>query len=196
MTEETVDFNGFSIRERSFVEEYLVDFNGTQAAIRAGYSARTAGSIASELLKRPKIADALETAKANRLARTQYAADKVLAEMSTLAHSSVEHYAVSIEGAVTLAEGAPPDAMRAVKKVKRKTRILKDGTVEHDVELELWDKPTPLKLMGRHVGLFPDRVEVTGANGAPLQAMTEADLAQRAAELAAQAARLAAGGTD
>jgi len=49
-------------KERTFVEEYLVDLNGTQAAIRAGYSARSAAVIAHENLRKPKIALALDRA--------------------------------------------------------------------------------------------------------------------------------------
>lgn len=180
-------------RFRFFVEEYLVDFNGTQAAIRAGYSAATATSIGSELLARPDISDAVETAKAVRIARTRYGADKVIAEMSVLAHSDITHYAIDDRGEVTLAPGAPPDAMKAVQSIKKKIRHGKDGEIEYDVELRLWDKPTPLKLMGRHVGLFPDRVEVTGKDGAELRAMSTGELAAEAARLAAEAARLAEG---
>jgi hypothetical protein len=62
-----------------------------------------------------------------------------------------------------------------------------DGGVEHDVEVELWDKPNALKLMGRHVGLFPDKVEVTGKDGEPLAGFTLEQLSTRAAELALEA---------
>jgi len=71
--------------------------------------------------------------------------------------------------ALELAEGAPEDAMAAVQSIKRKTRVDKDGSVTFDVELRLWDKPAPLKLTGRHVGLYPDRVEVVGKDGGPIQ---------------------------
>ena len=67
-----------STKQRRFVEEYLVDLNGTQAAIRAGYSPRTARQIASENLSKPDIADAIAEAQAARSQRTQITADRVL----------------------------------------------------------------------------------------------------------------------
>jgi phage terminase small subunit len=61
-----------------FVQEYVVDFNGKQAAIRAGYSEKSAASIASENLTKPNVAAAIEAAMQERLARTQVDADYVL----------------------------------------------------------------------------------------------------------------------
>ena len=186
-------------RQRAFVAEYVQDFNATQAAIRVGYSSATAGSIAGQLLQTPKIREAIDTASAVRTARTDFKGDKVVAEMSALAHSDLSHYVIDDLGNVTLADGAPPDAMKAVQSIKKKIKTtVKDGasTTEYDVELRLWDKPTPLKLMGRHVGLFPDKVEVTGPGGGALQVqgMTDEEIAKRAVELATQAAAIAKGG--
>ena len=63
--------------------------------------------------------------------------------------------------------------MAAIQSVKRRKTVKEDRdgnvTITYDVELRLWDKPAPLKLMGRHVGLFPDRVEHVGPNGGPIQ---------------------------
>ena len=61
-----------------FVQEYIIDFNGAQAAIRAGYSEKSAASIASENLTKPNVAAAIEAAMQERLARTQVDADYVL----------------------------------------------------------------------------------------------------------------------
>lgn len=183
-------------RQMRFVEEYVKDLNGGAAAIRAGYSSHTASSIASEYLARPEIAQWVERAKAIRLSRTHYEADTVLQEMATLAHSDVSHYALDENDQVILAPGAPSDAMKAIKKIKRKikrfdSRNGNPGWTEVDVEIELWDKPGPLKLMGRHVGIFPDRVEVTGKDGAPLSSLTDQELAERAAKIAALARGMA-----
>lgn len=158
-------------RQRAFVAEYLIDLNGTQAALRAGYSATSAAETASELLRDPKVADAVAVGKAQRLSRVNMTADTVLHEMSILAKSSIEHYIVDDEGQVQLVAGAPDGAMGAIQSVKRKTILHydDDGNVNnrtYDVEIRLWDKPGSLKLMGKHAGLnFSDRVEVTGKDG-------------------------------
>lgn len=160
-------------REERFVHEYVVDLNATQAAIRAGYSPRYN---ANRLMEKERITFAIERLKAQRLSRTGVDQDSVLHEMSLLAQSDISHYFVDDDGNLALAEGAPEGAMRAVQSVKKRitSRRDKDGatTVTRDIELKLWDKPTPLKLMGRHVGLFPDRVEHTGKGGGPIEAVT------------------------
>lgn len=161
-------------RQQAFVEEYIIDFNATQAAIRAGYAPASADVQGSQLLAKPHIAAAVERAKAQRLSRTQMTADTVLHEMSLLANSNLSHYIIDDKGNVQLAEGAPEGAMRAIQSIKKKTtQRFNDKTGElvttYDVELRLWDKPTPLKLMGRHVGIFHDRTEVTGKNGGPIE---------------------------
>ena len=159
-------------RERRFVEEYLVDLSTPKAAVRAGYAASTAEHW--PFLSQPHIRAAVDQALAERTARTNVTADRVLSETSLLAMSRMDHYYIDDEGQVSLAEGAPPDAMAAVQSIKRKVRVLygKDGEEigkEYECELRLWDKPQPLKLLGRHVGLFADRLEVTGAGGGPIQ---------------------------
>lgn len=68
-------------KQRLFVDEYLIDLNATQAAIRAGYSKKTAGQIGDENLKKPQIANAIQEAQAKRSERVQVDADYVLARL-------------------------------------------------------------------------------------------------------------------
>lgn len=164
-------------RQRAFVAEYLRDLNGTQAAIRAGYSAATAGEISSRLLTDARIANAVARGKEHRLAAVNVSAETILAEMNALASSDVDHYVITDDGRVALAPGAPPNAMKAIQSIKRKTRIETRGKGEdavevrhYDVELRLWDKPGSLKLMGKHAGVKAcyDRLEVSGPDGGPI----------------------------
>jgi len=71
-------------RQLRFVEEYLVDLNATQAAIRAGYSARTAAVIGNEILKKPYIQSAIQIAQLARSERTQITVDKVLEDIELI----------------------------------------------------------------------------------------------------------------
>lgn len=165
-------------RQAAFVAEYLIDLNGTQAAIRAGYAATSAAETASELLRLSKVEEAVSRGQAQREQRINIKQDDVLHEMSLLAMSRIDHYMMTDEGQVALAEGAPDGAMAAVQSIKRKTKIFRDREGnethrEYDVELRLWDKPNPLKLTGRHVGLYPNKVEVTGKDGAPIETITQ-----------------------
>ncbi len=156
-------------RQQAFVREYTVDGNATQAYIRAGYSPATAGVAAHQLLDNPKIAEAVAKAQADRAHRVNVTADGVLAEMSLLANSSHEHYVVDDDGQVRPAPGAPDGCMRAIQSIKRKTTVRPDGTRTYDVEVRLWDKPNPLRLMGKQIGLFPEKVALTGPDGGPIE---------------------------
>lgn len=175
-------------RQRAFVAEYLIDLNATQAYIRAGYAPADAGVAGHQLLNNPKIAAEVEQGKAQRLSRVNMTADTVLEEMAALAKSSLDHYDIDDRGNVVLTDGAPRNAMAAVQSVKKKIRHDKDGGVTYEVELRLWDKPGPLKLMGKHAGVraFSDRVEHTGKDGAPIEfaQLTTEELLARHRELA------------
>lgn len=165
----------FTPKERAFALDYPTDQNATQTAIRVGYSAATAGPAGSEVLARPHVRLAVDTLLAQRAARIGMTQETVLHEMAALSHSSHDHYLVDpLTGQVTLAEGAPLNAMAAIRSVKRKMKVTREketGNVvtEIEVELTLWDKPNALKLMGKHVGLFPDRTEHTGKDGGPIE---------------------------
>ncbi|HCW1044286.1 TPA: terminase small subunit [Pseudomonas aeruginosa] len=65
-------------KQRLFVDEYLIDLNATQAAIRAGYSTRRATEIGYQLLQRPEVAQAIQAAMAERSKRTEVSADYVV----------------------------------------------------------------------------------------------------------------------
>ena len=65
-------------KQQRFVDEYLIDLNATQAAIRAGYSAKTAAVIGNENLIKPYIADAIAKAQAERSERTEISQDYVI----------------------------------------------------------------------------------------------------------------------
>jgi len=161
------------------VREYLLDLNGAAAAIRAGYSPNTASSIASEVLALPKVAAAVERGKAQRAERLNITQDKVLADMTLLAESDVNHFEADENGVVRPTPGAPDGCTKAIKSIKRRFKTTISGKAGEevvvktcDVEIQLWDKPGTLKLVGKHVGLFPDKVEHSGPNGGPI-AVTE-----------------------
>lgn len=185
MTDELLDNTSLASqcneRERVFASEYIIDLNGVQAVLRSGCfnvsSYESAGVAATRLMGKDRVQALIEVLKAQRLSRVNLTQDSVLHEMSLLSNSSVNHYVIDDNGQVQLTEGAPEGAMRAIQSIKRKKTIreTKDGEIfiTYDVELKLWDKPTPLKLMGNHVGLFPNKVELTGKNGAPVEVVTK-----------------------
>lgn len=74
----------FTAKQEAFVREYLIDLNATQAAIRAGYSAKTAGWIGPQLLAKTHIAEAVAKASEDRAKRTEITADKVLTDVEAI----------------------------------------------------------------------------------------------------------------
>lgn len=110
-----------------FVDEYLVDLNATQAAIRAGYSPKTATVQGSRLLTYANVAEAIAIAKLERANRVQVEADEVLAELLTIIRSDVRDYVPGPDGELLLREGAPDSAWRAVAAVKHSFRTIYGG---------------------------------------------------------------------
>jgi phage terminase small subunit len=76
-------------KQSRFVAEYLIDLNATQAAIRAGYSERTAYSIGPENLKKPEIAAAIAEGQAKRAGIVEITAEKVLRDLESARHNAM-----------------------------------------------------------------------------------------------------------
>ena len=81
-----------SEKQQRFVAEYTVDFNATAAAIRAGYSEKTAAQMGYKLLKTQEIQEAVQQEFANRQDRTHITGDQVVAELAKIALSRVDDY--------------------------------------------------------------------------------------------------------
>lgn len=148
-------------QEQLFVAHLLADplMRQSQAAINAGYSRKRAKAAGSELMAKPGVKAAVEAAIAKRAAKIEVTAERVLREVDTVALSSIDHYEIDWERQrLTLAEGAPPDAMRAVASVKFKA-VRRPGSPVEDVscEIRLWGKPETLRLAMQHRGMLIER---------------------------------------
>ena len=93
-------------RQARFVEEYLVDLNATQAARRAGYSAKRCDVIGYENLLKPDVRGAIEAAQRERSARTGITADRVVREIAKLALSNLTDVMTWDESGATLIPSA------------------------------------------------------------------------------------------
>ena len=79
-------------KQRRFVEEYLIDLNATQAAIRAGYSAKTAHSIGEENLRKPEIKSAIDAGLAQKQEKSERKASDVLKDIQELGKRAIEAF--------------------------------------------------------------------------------------------------------
>lgn len=144
-------------KQKRFAEEYLIDLNATQAAIRAGYSPNTARDIGCENLAKPNIRACIDKEIAERSKRTGINQDRVIRELARLAFVNANDV-IDMEEA-TLKDGATEDDTAAIASVKVKTIPTKEGEgIER--EIKLTDKLKALELLGKHLGMFKDKVEI------------------------------------
>ncbi len=143
-----------SEKQQAFVDEYMFDLNATQAAIRAGYSPKTANSCASRLLSKANIQDAIAVKCAERARRAGINADRTLMELGRLAFYSPADVIDMDTGELI---NHNRDELRIITKVKVKTttRTSKDGCEETTTEREYQfaDKLKALDLIMRHLGV-------------------------------------------
>lgn len=119
------DARGLTAKQARFVQEYLVDLNATQAAIRAGYSEKTAYSQGHDLLKKPEITVALDDARRSLSKRVEV------------------------------------DQEWVIKRLKLEAERETEGA-SHAARVSALEK------LGKHLGMFVERQEVTGRDGAPI----------------------------
>ena len=147
-------------KQQRFVEEYLIDLNATQAAIRAGYSEKTAKSVGHENLTKPDIAKAIQEAQNKRTEQTQIDSAYVLKRLVEIDQMDVLDIMVD-DGNVKPLRDWPKIWRQYISNIE--TISMDDG--EGWLKKIKWpDKVKNLELIGKHVsvGAFKDRVEHSG----------------------------------
>lgn len=136
---------GLTPKQRAFVAEYLVDLNGAAAARRAGYSAKNADNIASELLGKTQVREALAAAMEERSKRVEIDADYVLTNLLEIVERCMQRAPVMHRG-----KQVEDEEGRGVWCFDGKNAI------------------KALELLGKHKGMWIEKQELTGADGGPL----------------------------
>ncbi len=140
-------------KQKRFVEEYLIDLNATQAAIRAGYSTDTAGSIGAENLKKPEIKNRIDKAMAERSKRTGINQDRVLQELARIGFAKITD--VVDPDTAKIKTDASEDDLACIQSIK-----IKPNEFGTEREVKLYDKKSALVDLGKHLGMFKDRLEL------------------------------------
>lgn len=145
-------------KQERFVAEYLIDLNATQAAIRAGYSVRTAEKIGSENLYKPEIAAEIAAAKEKRGARTNITADRVLTEIARLAFFDPRKL-LRDDGEPIPIQELDDDTAAAIAGMETATeraRGAKDDEsgVTYIRKYKIADKNSALEKLAKHLGLY------------------------------------------
>lgn len=182
-----------TLRQQRFCDEYLIDLNATQAAIRAGYSEKRASEQAYQLLQKTTVQDYIRKKKMERIERTEIAQDMVLRELALIAFSNAADYAAVIEkDAMAEVDGqmiqlfdseGNPVKYRTVEPVltenltesqKRALSVIKKG--RDGFEVKPYDKVRALELIGKHIGMFEEKVAVSGEGNNPMAGLTTEEL--------------------
>lgn len=145
-------------KQQLFVDEYLIDLNATQAYIRAGYkNYESAGVEANKTLNNPKVRAAVDEALAERSRRTGINQDRVIQELAKIALVNVADV-IDVDSATVLPDAKPED-LACIQSVKVK-RTTKGKSVIEEREVRFYDKKGSLELLGRHLGMFKDKLEL------------------------------------
>lgn len=162
-------------KQIAFVNEYLVDCNATQAAIRAGYSEKTAYAIGWENLRKPEIIEAIRA--------KSMGAEEVLLSLTDIARGNIADLMALTPGGFTFElmikdqDGnlKPNPKLKLVRKIKQKvTTILgkKEDDEDREIietELELYNAQDALVTLGKFHKLFTEQHEISGPNGGPIE---------------------------
>lgn len=147
-------------KQAAFVREYLVDRNATQAATRAGYSEKTAKQIGSKLLTVVDVAAAIDAGTKKQAASLGVKAEDILRELMRIGYSDTGQLLDERGNCRTLNE-MPEDIRRCIASVK----FSGDG----GTEVKLWPKNNALELLGKHLKMFTEKLELTGKDGGAVQ---------------------------
>lgn len=160
-------------RENQFVFEYLVDYNATQAAIRAGYSERSAGAIGHELLKKPKILEAVAAAAEGRLERAKINADYVLERLLEIDQMDIAD--ILTDGGELLPPNQWPKVWRTYISGMDLAELFEGQGSERELvgvlkKIKWPDKVRNLELLGKHVTVaaFRERLALTDGDDGDL----------------------------
>lgn len=148
-----------SERDKKFADEYRIDLNPVQAAVRAGYSPATAKDAYRWLKEgddreKPRLRARIEAALAERSRRTGVSADRVVRELARIAFANMTDV-VDVERAM-LKPGASRDDTAVIASVK-----VKSGEDFTEREIKLADKLKALELLGKHLGMYADKLILT-----------------------------------
>lgn len=165
-------------RQRKFCIEFIVDNNGTQAAIRAGYSENSARQTAAKLLSKANIQAAIAELKKEQEARTIGDADKVIHELALIAFSDIKKFVTWApeERVVGVDPNGRPvkvtvDCIHLLPSADVDGRVIQEVShTQHGIKIKLYDKVEALMALGEHFGVLgKKRMEVTGKDGGPIE---------------------------
>jgi phage terminase small subunit len=136
-------------KQRRFVDEYIISLNATQAAIKAGYSPKTAEQMGYKLVQNSSVSEALQKKRLKLEKKTEITQERILQELANVALANATDYVTITDGGVQIVNTAdiPPDKLAAIAGIKQ---------TQTGIEIKTRDKLKALELLGKHLGMFND----------------------------------------
>jgi len=156
-------------KQQAFVKHYLVSLNASKSCIEAGYSPKYANRQAAALLAKPHIQEAIREEMAKRCERVEVTQDQVVAELAKVAFGDPRAVMEWGPEGVTMKASSELNDTDAAQVAEVSESVTKEGGSQR---IKLHDKLKALELLGKHLGMFVDKKELSGPNGAPLEPTT------------------------
>ena len=159
-------------KQKKFADEYLIDFNATRAYKQAYPSCKkdtTANVNGSRLLSNAKVQEYIDRRIKQRSQRTEITQDNVLKELADIAFANITDF-VRIEGQEVIVKSTdeiPKNLLPAIESIKYG---------KYGIEVKFHDKVRSLELLGRHLGMFNDKIEIKGTVNNPMEGLTTEEL--------------------
>ena len=147
-------------KQKRFCEEYLIDLNATQAAIRAGYSVKTANEQGSQLLAKLSVQEEISAKMAERSKRTGVNQDRIVQELARLAFCNITDV-VDRDGKIR--DSATEDDLACIESMKVKKTSIGNGeniSDSEEREVKIYSKLKALELLGKHLGMWRDKQDI------------------------------------
>ena len=152
-------------KQKKFAEEFILDFNATRAAIAAGYSQKTARITAAENLTKPNIAEYIKELQKGIKEKYKITEEKIISELCAIAFAKVSDY-------VKIVPDIDYETMKQKATIKyvetselsdmQKSAISEIRKTRDGISIKLGDKTKALELLGKHIGMFKDKISVNG----------------------------------
>lgn len=146
-------------KQKIFADEYLIDLNATRAymvAYPAVKKEKTAAAAAARLLRNVKVAEYIADRMKERQQRTEVTQDMVVKELAAIAFAKVTDYVEVRHGSVVVIKPTEDLSDHQIKAIAG----IKEGA--NGIEIKMNDKEKALELLGRHLGMWTDKVKVEG----------------------------------
>lgn len=144
-------------KQEAFCREYLIDLNATQAAIRAGYSKKVAGSIGFENLKKPEIENYIAELQKNKAVKLDFTFERIANELAKVAFGDVKNYFNDMGRLIdiNLLESDISMSIKSVTVQQEKITTAGEVFVESSIKkIESYDKLKALEMLNKMFGHF------------------------------------------